>query len=273
MPQSTINVISTSSFLSSGTIFVSTNAGIQTVTYTGKTTNSFTGCSGGVGVLSPGGAVTQPQGYLVVSPRVDGSGADPHGWDDANIITGSISGATVTPSTTVIEYFCEIVIWKDLNLTNGHIYYQRVDGYSESSSRYSFLATTATANGAQAPGSGGAAENSFPSKGSFTFIGTGGGPLASSNLWTNFSPAGNTQTRAQIIAVNATYSSGVSADGSVTIAIGLPTVGAGAWHGFHFGRVDNQESGDVDPYVWYVPSNDESICSKICNSLNGNEWR
>jgi hypothetical protein len=270
LPQSTINVNSTTGFLSSGTILVNTTNGAQTVTYTGLTATSFTGCIGGTGIMAVGGAVTQSQGYLVISPRVDGIGADPHGWNHTGAITGSISGATVTPSSTVLEYVCEIVFWKDTtsppNLTNGHIYYQRVDGYNEKSSRYSVLATTATANGAQAPGSGGAAENNFPSVGSFTFIGTGGGPLASSNLWTNYTPS-LSQTRAQIIAVNATYGPNVSADGSFTIAIGQPLVDAGSWHGFHFGRVDNQESGDVDPYAFYVPSGDTPYNQKFATAL------
>ena len=270
LPQSTLNVLSTTGFLSSGTISVTSSTGTQTVTYTGITATTFTGCSGGTGILSFNATVTQAQGYLVVSPRVDGYGADPHGWDHTSAITGAISRATVTPSSTILEYVCEIVFWKDSssppNLTKGHIYYQRVDGYNESSSRYSVLATTATVNGAQAPGSGGAPENAFPSVGSFTFIGTGGGPVASSNLWTNFSP-NLSQTRAQIIAVNATYSSGVSADGSFTIAIGQPTIDAGSWHGFHFGRVDNQENGDVDPYVWYVPSANTPYSQTFASAL------
>jgi hypothetical protein len=57
LPQSTINVVSTAGFPSSGTIAVLTSAGTVPVTYTGTTPTSFTGCSGGAGTMSTGGAV------------------------------------------------------------------------------------------------------------------------------------------------------------------------------------------------------------------------
>jgi hypothetical protein len=48
----TLNVDSTSDFASpTGTIFVKSTTGIQTVTYTGTTATSFTGCTGGSGVV------------------------------------------------------------------------------------------------------------------------------------------------------------------------------------------------------------------------------
>jgi hypothetical protein len=59
LPQGTINVASTSGFLSAGTLIVATAAGPQTVNYTGKTSNSFTGCTGGTGAMATGGAVSQ----------------------------------------------------------------------------------------------------------------------------------------------------------------------------------------------------------------------
>jgi hypothetical protein len=58
LPQSTINVVSTTNFPTSGTIYVYTSAGTQTVTYTGVTSNTFTGCSGGTGTMSTGNNVT-----------------------------------------------------------------------------------------------------------------------------------------------------------------------------------------------------------------------
>ena len=57
LPQSTINVVSTTGFPSTGTIFVFTSAGTQTVTYTGTTATTFTGCTGGTGTMSTGGFV------------------------------------------------------------------------------------------------------------------------------------------------------------------------------------------------------------------------
>jgi hypothetical protein len=59
LPQAIINVASTTGFPSSGTLFVTTNTGIQTVTYTNTSGgNQFTGCAGGNGLMSTGGLVT-----------------------------------------------------------------------------------------------------------------------------------------------------------------------------------------------------------------------
>lgn len=68
LPQATINVASTVGFKKSGTISVVTGAGTQTVTYTGITGTQFTGCSGGTGAMSTGGAVTQG---TVITPVVN----------------------------------------------------------------------------------------------------------------------------------------------------------------------------------------------------------
>jgi hypothetical protein len=63
LPQSTINVASTSAFRqfptlpTSGSIQVTTSTGAQNVNYTGMTATSFTGCTGGTGTMSTGGAV------------------------------------------------------------------------------------------------------------------------------------------------------------------------------------------------------------------------
>ena len=57
LPQTTINVASTTGFSSSGTIRVTTSAGVQSVSCTGTTPTSFTGCSGGTGTMSTGGLV------------------------------------------------------------------------------------------------------------------------------------------------------------------------------------------------------------------------
>lgn len=58
LPQATINVTSTATFPTSGTIFVYTSQGTQQVTYTGTTATTFTGCSGGAGTMSTGNNVT-----------------------------------------------------------------------------------------------------------------------------------------------------------------------------------------------------------------------
>jgi hypothetical protein len=58
LPQGTINVNSTTNFPSSGTIYVATSTGTQVVAYTNLTPTSFTGCTGGTGLMSTNGGVT-----------------------------------------------------------------------------------------------------------------------------------------------------------------------------------------------------------------------
>ena len=52
LPAETIPVISTARFPASGELTIETSEGNVTVTYTGKTGNSFTGCKGGKGTLT-----------------------------------------------------------------------------------------------------------------------------------------------------------------------------------------------------------------------------
>ncbi|MEX7470199.1 hypothetical protein AB4Z39_10850 [Mycobacterium adipatum] len=54
LPQSTINVGSTTGFPTAGTFSVLTNTGLYVIAYTGKTSTTFTGCTGGGGSLSTG---------------------------------------------------------------------------------------------------------------------------------------------------------------------------------------------------------------------------
>jgi hypothetical protein len=57
LPQTTINVASTTGFPASGQILVSTTAGQQRVPYTGVTATTFTGCTGGTGTMNTGNEV------------------------------------------------------------------------------------------------------------------------------------------------------------------------------------------------------------------------
>lgn len=65
LPQATINVVSTTGFPASGTIFVTTSTGSYAVTYTGTTATSFTGCAGGSGTMSTGGAISNLNRYNI----------------------------------------------------------------------------------------------------------------------------------------------------------------------------------------------------------------
>lgn len=58
LPQATINVVSTAGFPTSGIINVTSSANSpQIITYTGTTATSFTGCTGGTGIINTGNAV------------------------------------------------------------------------------------------------------------------------------------------------------------------------------------------------------------------------
>jgi len=59
IPSNTLNVASTTGFSSSGTILIFSDAGPQTLTYTGTTGTTFTGVSAGTGVIHTGNYVAQ----------------------------------------------------------------------------------------------------------------------------------------------------------------------------------------------------------------------
>lgn len=59
LPQATLNVASTTGFTSAGTLLVFSDAGVQTVTYTGTTGTTFTGAVGGTGLLHTGQYIAQ----------------------------------------------------------------------------------------------------------------------------------------------------------------------------------------------------------------------
>jgi hypothetical protein len=82
LPQSTINVASTTGFPASGTIFVYTSTGVQTVTYTGGGGGgtTFTGCSGGTGTMSTGNTVNNFNGYNIDYRSTDTPPQDTMDW-------------------------------------------------------------------------------------------------------------------------------------------------------------------------------------------------
>ena len=57
LPQATLNVGNTIAFSTSGQCFVASDVGAQLVTYTGKTSTTFTGCTGGTGTVNTGNGV------------------------------------------------------------------------------------------------------------------------------------------------------------------------------------------------------------------------
>ena len=187
-------------------------------------------------------------GYAVIAPRVDGSGADPHGWNHVNAITGDLSSASLTPSATVLEFVTEMVLWKYTNLIQGSWFHQHVETVGENTSRYSYLAANAAGCTATIAPGGGGTGNTFPTLGSWAVIGAGGSN-AGTHWIGNQNATPQAVGRVQIMVANATPSAGVSGDGSFVIAFGNPGLGASYFTGFALQRVDDQEDGDVSPYV------------------------
>jgi hypothetical protein len=233
-------------------------------------------------------------GYLVVLPRVNGTGSGKLGWHTSTVttITGSSSSATVTTAgtstSTPIEFVREVVFWRASSTSDiafkGSIYYQCVnnndvsDPLSEKTYRFSYLATQSNCTGGStgiAPGAG-TGNNAFPPLGSFVVKGVSTSNTArwwlipykyySNSPIADIGYVYNTYYyqilgKCHVMVANADYitrstSDRNSADGSFTVACGLPIVNTGAYVGFAFQRLDNHEDGDVDPYGWLVPGHD-----------------
>lgn len=192
-------------------------------------------------------------GFLVVMPRVNGTGGGVKGWSTGvTTITGGASTATVsTAAGTPAEFIREMVFWKGTSTqTTGTWYYQCVDQAAEASSRFSSLATAAGTTSVIAPGGGGT-NNAFPILGTCAIRGTGGAQTPSTWIWSSTATLAG---KVQLMAVNADYTLGSSADGSWTLAVGYPNTNSGAYVGFGFYRLDNTEDGDVDPYAVFIPN-------------------
>ena len=207
---------------------------------------------------------------MVVAPRNSGSGAGQRGWSNTDPIAAasvpSGSGASVTPTGAAIEYGTEIVIWK-YNQLLGHIYFQCVDLVNESAvtannGRFSIMASLAGCTATVCPGgaTGAPTVNGFPVTGTFVGIGTGGSGLYStgSTAW-----RGNTQTSvlllSHLMVTNAIETVGQSGDGTFTWAEGTANNGTyQTYEGFAYLRCDDQEDGDVWPFVFCVECNLET---------------
>lgn len=72
LPQATINVSDTTNFTTAGSLLVLSSTGVQTVTYTGKTGTTFTGCSGGTGTIITGSIVGQTNASTTIAAGSNG---------------------------------------------------------------------------------------------------------------------------------------------------------------------------------------------------------
>lgn len=195
-------------------------------------------------------------GWVVIAPRVNGSGADPRGWDHSHAITGALSGASFTPSATVLEFVTELVFWRSAYVTKAHgsWYFQCVDQSAEAASRFSSLASSAAGCTSNTAPGGGGTDNSFPTVGSWVPIGTGGAQAPQFWVGSGYVNAANIG-KCQFMVANCTPSAGISADGSFIVAMGQPAFNAGSFLGFSLQRLDDTEEGDVCPFVTVALSN------------------
>jgi hypothetical protein len=205
-------------------------------------------------------------GYLVVAPRVVGTGSSGftgglYGWNNSttDTVTGAVSAATVTSTAgPPIAYIREMVFWKN-NAATGHIYYQCIDQSSSTESattpltgRFSTMANTLSQVTAQVcPGgasSGTPATNGFPTTGTLCMNGTGGAGSASTGVSSSYWSGANATSpgRAHQIVASNVEQQGISQDGSW---INLQSGGSSGYMGLGLHRMDNQEDGDLDPYV------------------------
>lgn len=200
-------------------------------------------------------------GYLVIAPRASGTGAGVRGWSNSALITGSRSGATISPSATILEFVREVVFWKGSTASQGHIYYQVIESVTEgttttSTGRFSTMAALGTCTATICPGGasgGNPTTNGFPTIGTFVVIGSGGSGAAGTGqvAWVGYNQTVSTGW-AQILCANNIEDTNVSADGTVTFAIGVPATSPTTFAGWGFHRLDDTEDGDVDPYVWFA---------------------
>src|SRR5512135_194638 len=198
-------------------------------------------------------------GYLVIAPRVYGNGGGVRGWNNSgtDTITGALSGATVTSTSTApIDYIHEVLFWKNVAAT-GHVYSQCIDqnpatesATTATTGRFSTLAASGTVTAQLCPGGstgGNPTTNGFPTVGTYTVIGTGGSGVAATGpaQWSG-AESPTAPGKAQILVANCIEYLNVSADGTWGYYQSCNSIG---YQGLSFQRLDNQEDGDLDPYI------------------------
>lgn len=178
-------------------------------------------------------------GWMVIMPQTGT-------FDGTHQLTGATSGATVT-ATSYNLFRRQIVFAKDTTVVSGYIFYECLSdteiAASSNTALFSDLAANASnCNSTVAPGNSSSVNNRFPSYG-ICLLGT----AESGGAATFYGNVGSGWGKAQIVAVNATPSAGVSADG--TFWISQYRADASAYETRGFFRLDDSEPGDVDPFV------------------------
>lgn len=191
-------------------------------------------------------------GYLVVLPRLIGTGGGVFGWGTGNTITGATSGATVSQNGTALEYRQQVVIAKAANQTTGAIYIQCIEPVGESASSFATLAVSAGCTATVWPGGGGTG-NGFPT---IAYTGLGAGGVTTGNRWSAATSANPVFANGQIMAADAIWEEDYSADGtwqvhSALVVAADATFKPGRYHTRGLYRMDDTEPGDLDPFVYF----------------------
>jgi hypothetical protein len=188
-------------------------------------------------------------GYLVVLPRVIGTGGDPYGWDTTYEITGDTSGSTVTQVGDALEYRQQTVFAKESThaQTDGWIFNQCIEPVGESAESFYTRASTAAGCTAIVHPGGGGTDNAFPAiaytiQGGVNTAGNTGGKWNGSNFAQNI---GN----AQVMCADAIWEENYSADGSWACWMTIIDITGQPYGGKAFFRMDDTEPGDLDPFV------------------------
>jgi len=176
-------------------------------------------------------------GYAVVAPRTGT-------FNSTNVFTGSQSGLSFTPSSTILEFTREVMMAKYTTSTSAiQMYYICADKVGESAQLFSTLASSAGCTAVIPPGCGGTS-NAFPT---LATVVRGSAGAATAQAIFNNAPSGYSQ----IGCANMVGSSTETVDGSFYVA--LNSSSSTTMEGLMFTRMDNTEPGDLDPYVFYFP--------------------
>ena len=176
-------------------------------------------------------------GWLVIAPQTGT-------FDGTHVITGGTSGATVT-ATSYNLVRRQIVLAKNTTVQAGWVFYQALTDTEIAASSNTALFSDLAANAANctatvAPGNSASGSNRFPSYG-IALIGQ------AESTGNNFFGTAANWGKAQISAVNATPSAGVSGDGSAFCALWYTT--GSIYQVISIQRLDDTEPGDIDPYI------------------------
>lgn len=122
LPQTTINVASTTGFPSSGYIYVTTSNGFQVVNYTNTSGgNQFTGCSGGTGTMITGDAIVlafAPTGTVNVTSST-GTNVVTYTGTTATTFTGASGGGGAMSTGGAISSPTQVTTSLPTTLVNG----------------------------------------------------------------------------------------------------------------------------------------------------------